>query len=81
MDQNICYSPKTSNRVIHLCSCLYLNQQRDRDDVLDFKQAIDAGNTVSLSRPGIRMHQPSQAKQTTCSAKPAIASYCPAIDL
>jgi hypothetical protein len=42
---------------------MYLNQQRDRDDVLDFKQVIGAGNIVSLSRPGIRTHQASQAKQ------------------
>jgi hypothetical protein len=33
-------------QVVHLCLCMYLNQLRDRDDVLDFKRAIDAGFSV-----------------------------------
>jgi hypothetical protein len=42
---------------------MYLNQHRDRDDVLDFKKAIAAGYTVSLNRPGVWTHQARQAKQ------------------
>jgi hypothetical protein len=46
----LCYRSKTSNvgnSSVHLCSCMYLYQRRDRDDVLDFKQAIDTDNSVS----------------------------------
>jgi hypothetical protein len=49
-------------QVVHLCPCINLNQRRYRNDVLDFKQAIDIGNTVSLNRPGDKTHRASQAK-------------------
>jgi hypothetical protein len=53
MSQNICYSTKKHQtravQVVHLCSCMYLNQRRDRDDVLDFKQVIDAAIQCHLA--------------------------------
>jgi hypothetical protein len=61
---------------------MYLNQQIDRNDVLDFKQAIGAGNTMSLSRPQSQdtSDKSSQSQVAACSAKPAIAPCCAAIN-
>jgi hypothetical protein len=58
---------------------IHVLNEREREDVLDFKQPIVDDNTVSHSRPGVRTHQASQA--AACCAKHAIAPCCAAIDL
>jgi hypothetical protein len=63
----------------HSLMFIHVLNEREREDVLDFKQPIVDDNTVSHSRPGVRTHQASQA--AACCAKHAIAPCCSAIDL